>query len=169
MQQGQDAPAKWRYAPQNGKDVNLRAGPSVNAERTGGVLRPGNEFDVADTELGEGGVLFLKLADGRGWVFDHLPGKGEMCVPCEPWEIQTSSGWSPWHPGVAFRGEEGEVVRFVISRRDYMAVFESESRGVQTNVITQQTRAIRKVCAEETLETGDDAVAWEGRTNRGWV
>lgn len=34
-------------------------------------------------EAGVDGVLYLKLADGRGWVFDQKPNWGVICAPCK--------------------------------------------------------------------------------------
>lgn len=53
--------------------IDVRAGPSVNAPKTGITLRQNEIFAVAETV---GGVtpddlrVYLRLSDGRGWAFD---------------------------------------------------------------------------------------------------
>lgn len=71
---------RWRYEPFNGLGMGIRKLPSIDAEKAEGlVLNSGDCFDV-DEEVHGDGITFLRLADGRGWVFDILPGKGVMCV-----------------------------------------------------------------------------------------
>ena len=70
----------WRYVPPTELPLAIRALPQVVGPRTEHYLRPGEAFCVAQ-ELYRGleGVVYLKLADGRGWAFDRLPGVGVMC------------------------------------------------------------------------------------------
>eukprot|EP00405_Crypthecodinium_cohnii_P048063 CAMPEP_0206568654 /NCGR_PEP_ID=MMETSP0325_2-20121206/25958_1 /ASSEMBLY_ACC=CAM_ASM_000347 /TAXON_ID=2866 /ORGANISM="Crypthecodinium cohnii, Strain Seligo" /LENGTH=227 /DNA_ID=CAMNT_0054072067 /DNA_START=178 /DNA_END=857 /DNA_ORIENTATION=- len=76
----------WVYKPFNDKviDIRRRATLSVDKEEKAGFrMAPDEVFEVSEevkaTEEGEE-VLFLKLADGRGWVFDKRPRKGMMCI-----------------------------------------------------------------------------------------
>jgi len=60
--------------------LDIRSSPDVNGPRTHVVMQPGEVFMVSEEHEGPDGVLYLKLADGRGWVFDKKPGAGMMCV-----------------------------------------------------------------------------------------
>jgi len=89
----------WMFKPTDGRAVIALASPNFDAPETGEVVYPGDRLKVLDTQppmtaerfsntaggvemqeedLGEGDVLFLKLADGRGWVLDREPGN-VMC------------------------------------------------------------------------------------------
>eukprot|EP00434_Breviolum_minutum_P034731 symbB.v1.2.030746.t1/scaffold3499.1/size55309/5 len=46
------------------------------------LLKHCSRFMVDREETGADGVLYLKLADGRGWVFDQKPNWGVICAPC---------------------------------------------------------------------------------------
>eukprot|EP00418_Pyrodinium_bahamense_P046401 CAMPEP_0179193790 /NCGR_PEP_ID=MMETSP0796-20121207/96308_1 /TAXON_ID=73915 /ORGANISM="Pyrodinium bahamense, Strain pbaha01" /LENGTH=536 /DNA_ID=CAMNT_0020898105 /DNA_START=1 /DNA_END=1609 /DNA_ORIENTATION=+ len=70
----------WRYAPEDCWHVDIRSMPDVNGPRTGTCLQAGEVFRVCEERRGTDGVLYLCLADGRGWVFDQKPGVGTMCV-----------------------------------------------------------------------------------------
>jgi hypothetical protein len=61
----------WMYEPAHRKPIGLRGEPDIRGARTGGVLNPGEKFRVSEIQAGEHGVLFLRLSDGRGWVFDE--------------------------------------------------------------------------------------------------
>lgn len=43
----------------------------------------GEVFKVSETFEGSDGTLYLKLADGRGWVFENKAGIGTLCVRCQ--------------------------------------------------------------------------------------
>ncbi|CAK0865741.1 unnamed protein product, partial [Prorocentrum cordatum] len=74
----------WMYAPANGKPMGIRGEPHVWGARTGGSLSPGQTFRVSEIRAGDSGVLFLRLSDGQGWVFDEkfsAPFDGELGSP----------------------------------------------------------------------------------------
>lgn len=73
-------PQIWRYSPPVAYPIHTRATPEINGPRTESILHPGEVFRVAEGREGVDGVLYLKLADGRGWVFESKPGLGTMCV-----------------------------------------------------------------------------------------
>eukprot|EP00931_Biecheleriopsis_adriatica_P061903 TRINITY_DN37249_c0_g1_i1.p1 TRINITY_DN37249_c0_g1~~TRINITY_DN37249_c0_g1_i1.p1 ORF type:complete len:457 (-),score=103.72 TRINITY_DN37249_c0_g1_i1:47-1417(-) len=70
----------WRYAAADGKPINMRVEPSLEAARNGHALKPGEFFRVDEELSSSDGILFLRLADGRGWLFDKKPGIGVMCA-----------------------------------------------------------------------------------------
>lgn len=72
----------WRYTPANGTHMDVRMEPDINAARSGASVEPGELLWVCEERHGANGICYLKLEDGRGWVFDHKPGAGIMCTPC---------------------------------------------------------------------------------------
>lgn len=73
--------ALWHYAPANGAALGVRASPGIDAEMVpGAVVEPGDLLWIAEEVPGADGVLYLRLADGRGWVFDRKPEVGAMCT-----------------------------------------------------------------------------------------
>ncbi|CAK0829712.1 unnamed protein product, partial [Prorocentrum cordatum] len=75
----------WVHAPEHPAPLALRVAPDIGAPRTtGSVLVPGEEFAVSEELLGAGGVLYLRLSDGRGWAFDRKPGVGSTCSRRSP-------------------------------------------------------------------------------------
>mmetsp|Transcript_14448 Transcript_14448/g.32161 ORF Transcript_14448/g.32161 Transcript_14448/m.32161 type:complete len:619 (-) Transcript_14448:121-1977(-) len=71
----------WRYVPADGKMIGVRAVPAIEGGKTGHTLRPGEMFSVSQQYRSADGILYLKLADGRGWIFETKPGVGKLCVP----------------------------------------------------------------------------------------
>lgn len=78
----------WRYlAPDGQERLAIRSGPGLDAPTTGLSLGSGEVFPVSLEKPGDGGVLFLRIADGRGWVFDRKCGRARkrrarpLCVP----------------------------------------------------------------------------------------
>eukprot|EP00434_Breviolum_minutum_P031829 symbB.v1.2.028152.t1/scaffold2954.1/size66569/9 len=79
---------RWRYiAPDGQERLAIRAYPGMDAPTTGGSLGSGEVFTVNQEKPGDNGVLFLRLADGRGWVFNRKSGLWRrrkarpLCVP----------------------------------------------------------------------------------------
>mmetsp|Transcript_16355 Transcript_16355/g.28689 ORF Transcript_16355/g.28689 Transcript_16355/m.28689 type:complete len:220 (+) Transcript_16355:51-710(+) len=62
--------------------IGIRAGPDVMSERTGFSLLPGQVFEVSEILPAEGGQMYLRLADGRGWAFTHSSRDGRLL--CQP-------------------------------------------------------------------------------------
>lgn len=69
----------WQYEPFNGQEMDIRTEPRINADRVSHCLSPGDMLQIVEELPGQYGVLFLRLADGRGWVFDRIPGRGRLC------------------------------------------------------------------------------------------
>lgn len=85
---GTSEPLRWRYiAPDGQERLAIRAYPGIDAPTTGGSLGSGEVFTVNQETPGDNGVLFLRLADGRGWVFNRKSGLSRrrktrpLCVP----------------------------------------------------------------------------------------
>jgi len=76
-------PTRWRCDTANGFVIGIRTMPAIDGPMSGDSLRLGETFLVSQELSGSDGVLYLRLADGRGWVFDQKPGVGTMCVPEE--------------------------------------------------------------------------------------
>mmetsp|Transcript_85929 Transcript_85929/g.191233 ORF Transcript_85929/g.191233 Transcript_85929/m.191233 type:complete len:1391 (-) Transcript_85929:98-4270(-) len=70
----------WCYKPFNGLEMDVREGPDVDGPRADYALLPGDPFRVSEELPGPDGITFLRLADGRGWVFDKKPSGGTLCV-----------------------------------------------------------------------------------------
>jgi len=63
------------------------------------------------------------------------------------WEIELARGWAPWTPPVSAQafGPDAGPIRYAFGKTEFEAVFETPTSGVQRNLITGTTRAIRKV------------------------
>merc|ERR1712070_930657 len=55
---------RWVYRPVNEKAIAVREAADVDSPRTGVQIRPGQEFLVAETCLGDDDVTFLRLSQG---------------------------------------------------------------------------------------------------------
>lgn len=78
-QQPPPAAALWRYSPADGHHIDIRMEPNIDGPRSSNPLAAGDIFCVSQEFQGQHGVVYLELADGRGWVFDHKPGLGQLC------------------------------------------------------------------------------------------
>lgn len=76
---GTDQVLLWLYNPDSGMPISIRAEPEVEGMRTKNLLLPGDAFRVSTEIEGADGVLYLRLSDGRGWVFDKKPDGRTMC------------------------------------------------------------------------------------------
>jgi len=72
-------PFLWRFDAGDEKSIKIRKAPDVNAAPAGASMLPGEVFKVAQEQVGTDGVRYLRLADGRGWLFDTKPGAGTLC------------------------------------------------------------------------------------------
>mmetsp|Transcript_7041 Transcript_7041/g.13064 ORF Transcript_7041/g.13064 Transcript_7041/m.13064 type:complete len:545 (+) Transcript_7041:71-1705(+) len=93
----------WRYDAGDRRHLDLRSQPDIDGPRTKTTkgkgpetrLNPGDIFRVSEEREGRDGVLFLRLADGRGWAFDKKPGLGAMCFRLFGNELQKTSAKVP--------------------------------------------------------------------------
>ena len=74
----------WRYEPPSDVGVFVRKVPDVEGEMSGQLVAPGDAFRVDEEFRGADGVLYLHLADGRGWLFDAKPGTEPICRRVAP-------------------------------------------------------------------------------------
>lgn len=72
------AKSTWRYNPPESKPMSIRKEPG--GLKSSEMLQPGTVFTALEEKKGEDGILYLKLADGRGWVMEAAPGVGALCV-----------------------------------------------------------------------------------------
>eukprot|EP00929_Paragymnodinium_shiwhaense_P083407 TRINITY_DN4442_c0_g3_i2.p1 TRINITY_DN4442_c0_g3~~TRINITY_DN4442_c0_g3_i2.p1 ORF type:complete len:418 (-),score=62.38 TRINITY_DN4442_c0_g3_i2:120-1373(-) len=94
----------WCYRPPDSRrQVAVRRGPHFNsppATSNAGqqiCLNPGDAFAVAEVVQGMEGVLYLRLADGSGWLFDQMPGVGVLCQKLREDEEHCQTG-APLRP-----------------------------------------------------------------------
>jgi len=108
-----DVISRWRYSPPDGLPIAVRASPDITGARTDRQLTPGELVDVAEERLGTDGVVYLRLADGRGWLFDQKPGVGVLCVREEvvaPSAAQSSQRTGSSTPAAASDAGGADVV-----------------------------------------------------------
>merc|ERR1719464_2143065 len=60
--------------------MHVRMEPEISGQKADAVLNPGDVFKISQGREGADGILYLKLADGTGWVFDRTPQGYVMCV-----------------------------------------------------------------------------------------
>jgi len=93
--------------------IDVRKEPDVNGERVPGEsLKIGDQILVSEVVPAQEGFTYLKLADGRGWVFDKVFVNGSMLQLLEPVDMsevlnkRAKKGrrpkvcmrcWSLWH------------------------------------------------------------------------
>lgn len=75
--------SSWRFAPADGKSQRLHAEPRADAQLTEYEAVRSGEVLHSSEEIVEDGIMYLKLADGRGWLADPSPGSGNgpACLP----------------------------------------------------------------------------------------
>ena len=81
--------AQWRCVWRQGMDV--RSGPYVARSGIVGFLKSGQVCTVSEEKIGQQGTVFLKLADGAGWVFTQSRA-GRFCV-------RAGDEWQSWRSG----------------------------------------------------------------------
>lgn len=107
------------------RGLGVRAGPNVNAPRTGSVLHRGDIFEASVVAPGLDGRVYLKIAGWRGWAFDDsavdpVDPTVEVLSEQEAFAVLSSAGklsgsWSsqpsrPGQPGAQTSGWASNVV-----------------------------------------------------------
>jgi len=71
----------WVYRPANGAPMMVRKSPGIHGEKTTHKVFPDTRFEVDEVVIGDRdrNLLFLKLSDGRGWLFNKHPEVGALC------------------------------------------------------------------------------------------
>eukprot|EP00929_Paragymnodinium_shiwhaense_P091422 TRINITY_DN51396_c0_g1_i1.p1 TRINITY_DN51396_c0_g1~~TRINITY_DN51396_c0_g1_i1.p1 ORF type:complete len:3437 (-),score=883.73 TRINITY_DN51396_c0_g1_i1:237-10547(-) len=69
----------WLYENPTGNAIGIRYRPDIGGPHSGQVEH-GELVRVCEHFRGANGVTFLRLADGRGWIFDVKPDVGRMCM-----------------------------------------------------------------------------------------
>jgi len=62
--------------------------PEIEGVRTLHRVNADDIIRVTEERTGHGGVIFLKIEDNKGWLFDNKPGIGVMCVRQEAKDSQ---------------------------------------------------------------------------------
>jgi len=135
----------WLYNPaKSGGQMPILKVPDTQGERTGKRLQPGDKFKVSEIQaFSDNGILFLRLADGRGWVYDQHVDDGELLCKRmveETWVYRPANG-APMmvrkSPGIhgektthkVFPDTRFEVDEIVIGDRDRNLLFLKLSDG----------------------------------------
>mmetsp|Transcript_329 Transcript_329/g.1070 ORF Transcript_329/g.1070 Transcript_329/m.1070 type:complete len:633 (-) Transcript_329:174-2072(-) len=118
---------RWRYKVVYPGGVQVREAPSVAAPRTGVVLGLGTEFE-ASKSLSLDGVVYVRLADGTGWVFEtKCMRDGESPIPIV--ELLEFQLWVGQGKG----GQDGVAASSSFSSDDEEAPSGSSGRGGKNN------------------------------------
>jgi len=104
----------WRYQPPDGIGVRIRTEPDIDGETTNEILEPGTAFAVDKQQRGDDGILYLRLADGRGWIMESKPGVGVMCVQAAPKTVSMLPGQEPIQQG----GDERATLLATLRNQD---------------------------------------------------
>lgn len=69
-----------------GGGIRIRMEPNVAAAKVGNttLVKPGEEFLVSEERQGADNILYLRLANGQGWVFDSTPKLGALAARLGP-------------------------------------------------------------------------------------
>jgi len=153
-------PSHWLYSPDIIALMDVRSVPDVNGPRTPHVMQPGDVFTVSEEREGSDGILYLRLADGRGWVFDRKPGAGNMCVrhPAVPPGARTGACGLGGLPAPTQMLQTGPLPPPAMSQADLGAAHASavlRSHSFDLGSGSQQARA----AALGTLRTAHPAIA----------
>lgn len=125
-------PTAWVCGPHG---CGIRSQPSLDdADKNGGVLKPAEVFLVSE-ELPspDGEALLLRLADGRGWAFDHKPNSkfGAVCRRAEEKEATLAAANLKKSLAQALDTDVDECLREI---RRTMALAEVDGDGSQSSV-----------------------------------
>lgn len=75
----QDSSNCWEFTKTDGLAIGIRTEPAMDAEKTGDSISSGEIMSISEEVVGDDGVTYLKLADGRGWIFNQLQDGTVLC------------------------------------------------------------------------------------------
>ena len=84
---------RWVCVRRSGMDI--RSGPYVQRTDVAGYLPAQKVFHVSEERRGLHGTIFLKLADGTGWVFSETR-SGTFCKPADAQHAEMEWNGQPW-------------------------------------------------------------------------
>src|SRR3546814_653299 len=78
--------ALYRYSDSAMKPLGIRFGPGVDSQNTGEAILPGDVIHVSECLVLDdtSGQYYMKLSDGRGWVFLLHPTHGSTLFELLP-------------------------------------------------------------------------------------
>eukprot|EP00419_Tripos_fusus_P021875 CAMPEP_0172719878 /NCGR_PEP_ID=MMETSP1074-20121228/75758_1 /TAXON_ID=2916 /ORGANISM="Ceratium fusus, Strain PA161109" /LENGTH=513 /DNA_ID=CAMNT_0013545277 /DNA_START=63 /DNA_END=1604 /DNA_ORIENTATION=- len=97
----------YRVVTKGAYGIGIRTEPDVAGPRTGDDLIRGDVFEVDDVVQIEGEPLYLRLADGRGWVFDT------STIDPENPSVQNIADVDPGCTLTFWRGSADELARTI--------------------------------------------------------
>ena len=84
---------RWVCVRRSGMDI--RSGPYVQRTDVAGYLPAQKVFHASEERRGLHGTIFLKLADGTGWVFSETR-SGTFCKPADAQHAEMEWHGQPW-------------------------------------------------------------------------
>jgi hypothetical protein len=77
----------WQYVPEGGVPIAMALWkkPRLDSEPSESWITKGETFQVSQRARGEDGVVYLQLANGRGWAVEQKPGESAQCVRKDAW------------------------------------------------------------------------------------
>lgn len=112
----------WRYDAGDGHHMDLRKEARVDGPRVRSKLECGDLFCVSEERRGPDGILYLQLADGRGWSFDHKPGIGALCHRAEGQDEDGPGQYVVIHDKTPISVSEAEATSAIIGKLAVKAV-----------------------------------------------
>jgi len=147
--------ALWKFEPPADKGFALRSRPDMDAPRAGGLLQPGEVFRVSEEHRGSDGILYLQLANGRGWTFEGRAGVGTLCrqleeeeaaafLELEAEEAEAAEAPLPVEPFTVARAKELLILmRTLIEEEKFQESVANARRLVRSRPLSQRDSALR--------------------------
>eukprot|EP00931_Biecheleriopsis_adriatica_P092689 TRINITY_DN66480_c0_g1_i1.p1 TRINITY_DN66480_c0_g1~~TRINITY_DN66480_c0_g1_i1.p1 ORF type:complete len:895 (-),score=207.88 TRINITY_DN66480_c0_g1_i1:93-2777(-) len=130
----------WLYSPPGKRDIAIRAVPDVEGPRTKLTLSPGQKFMVSEEHTGPDGLLYLKLADGSGWLFEKKLNSEVLCV--------RQDGGLP-SSILGDRDDGAKDGDLTLTLDDAKEILSSMARVVSTNAVQGQITGLTKDLQEK--------------------
>ncbi len=144
---GQTAEAvvsRWKFTPSNGLPFKIRSRPSINKRSNrGSTIQPNTVFDVCEERVFDQ-ITCLKLADGRGWLFDRsVACGGTLCVRVK--DVETTVGSSASSSGVVGSVDAADLVGLVDAADLVGSLASSSGEGGSVDASGQTAEAVEHV------------------------